>query len=240
MQKKQILELCARLRIGTYIGEIYPQIQAQSHEEFLIKLLNEAVLSRQTQRRNRFISSAGFELIKSVDTFDFSQITLPDSLAKQSLLSCEFVKDKQNLILYGHPGTGKTHLATALGVEACKKDFRVIYFKTSKLVNLLAQARQNNVVAKFWKKLANTDLLILDELGYIPFERVGTQLLFEAISDCYEKRSVIITTNLPFDEWNTVFYDQKLTTAILDRIVHHGRLILHDGPSYRLHNSKMQ
>ena len=104
-----------------------------------------------------------------------------------------------------------------------------MYFKTSRLVNLLAKAKEEGKEERFWKKLDKVDLLILDEWGYIPFERVGTQMLFEAVSACYEKRSVIITTNLPFDEWNTIFYDQKLTSAILDRLLHHGLLVRHDG-----------
>ena len=115
-----------------------------------------------------------------------------------------------------------------------------MYFKTSRLVNLLAKAKEEGKEERFWKKLDKVDLLILDEWGYIPFERVGTQMLFEAVSACYEKRSVIITTNLPFDEWNTIFYDQKLTSAILDRLVHHGLLVRHDGQSYRVKHSLMQ
>lgn len=240
MQKEVIRDLCSQLRLGSYISEIYSEIEATDNEDFLIKILHEAIHSRELERRNRYIRQAGFEIMKGFDTFDFSNITLPNGITSNSLRTCDFVKNKQNLILYGHPGTGKTHLATALGIEACQRDHRVLYFKTSRLVNMLSQAREQKTENKFWNKLSKASVLILDEWGYIPFERVGTQLLFEAISDCYEKRSVIITTNLPFDEWNTIFYDQKLTTAILDRLVHHGLLILHEGQSYRLKNSKMQ
>lgn len=240
MQKEIIQKLCRQLRLGSHISEVYSEIEASSNEDFLIKILNEAVRSREIERRNRYIQQAKFDLIKGIDTFDFSNITLPDTVTIDSLCSCEFASKKQNLILYGRPGTGKTHLAIALGMQACKRDYRVLYFKTSRLVNLLAQSKANKTENKFWKRLEKADVLILDEWGYIPFERVGTQLLFEAISDCYEKRSVIITTNLPFDEWNTIFYDQKLTTAILDRLVHHGLLLMHEGQSYRLQHSKMQ
>ena len=107
-------------------------------------------------------------------------------------------------------------------------------------MNLLVQAKEDGNANKFWKRLERADVLVLDEWGYIPFERVGTQMLFEAVSACYEKRSVILTTNLPFDEWNTIFYDQKLTTAILDRLVHHGLLFMNEGQSYRLLHSQMQ
>lgn len=240
MQQQLIRDLCKQLRLGSHIAEAYTQIQAKTHEDFLLNVLTEAVRDRELQRRNRYIRQAGFDLMKSFEDFDFSNVTLPSSTTAESLRSCEFVRNKQNLILYGRPGTGKTHLATALGIEACRNDYRVMYFKTSRLVNLLSQARAGNKELRFWKKLDKAQVLILDEWGYIPFERVGTQLLFEAISACYEKRSVILTTNLPFDEWNTIFYDQKLTTAILDRLVHHGLLLMHEGQSYRLQHSKMQ
>ncbi len=240
MSKTMILELCRQLRLGNHIAESYEDIEAKTNEEFLIKILTEAVARRDTERRKRYIQQAGFDLMKGYDSFDFSDIVLPESLSPASLRACEFVANRQNLILYGRPGTGKTHLAIALGIEACTRDFKVLYYKTSRLVNLLSQAKEKRTESKFWRKLQQANLLILDEWGYIPFERVGTQLLFEAISDCYEKRSVIITTNLPFDEWNTIFYDQKLTAAILDRLIHHGLLLMHDGQSYRLQNSQMQ
>ncbi len=240
MKRELIRELCRTLRLGTRISEVYQDIEAETREEFLIKLLTDTVEKRAADRKNRHIRQAKFDLMKSLDNFDFSAVTLPDSLGKEELLACHFVKHKQNLILYGRPGTGKTHLAIALGIEACKHDYKVMYYKTARLVNDLALARKEKTDGVFWKKLGRADLLILDEWGYIPFERMGTQLLFEAVSDCYEKRSVIITTNLPFDEWNTIFYDQKLTAAILDRLVHHAVLLLHDGPSYRLKHSSMQ
>lgn len=238
--QEMILDLCRQLRVGAHIADIYKDIQADTHEEFLLQLLTKAVASRDLERQNRYIQQAGFEVMKRFETFDFSDVTLPGGVTPELLRSGEFVENKQNLILYGRPGTGKTHLATALGVEACRKGYKTLYFKTSRLVNLLSEAKAAKTEPRFWKKLNSADLLILDEWGYVPFERVGTQLLFEAISDCYEKRSVVITTNLPFDEWNTIFYDQKLTTAILDRLVHHGLLLMHEGQSYRIRHSKMQ
>jgi DNA replication protein DnaC len=238
--QEMILHLCRQLHLGSHIAEFYPEIEADSHEAFLLQLLTKAVASRELERQNRYIQQAGFEVMKRLETFDFSDVTLPEAVTPELLSTCQFVENKQNLILYGRPGTGKTHLATSLGVEACRKGYRTLYFKTSRLVNLLSEAKAANTEARFWKKLSQADLLILDEWGYVPFERMGTQMLFEAISDCYEKRSVIITTNLPFDEWNTIFYDQKLTTAILDRLVHHGLLLMHEGQSYRIRHSKMQ
>lgn len=240
MRQKMIRDICRELRLGSYMSEIYQTIVADDTEEFLLKVLSQTLHNRQMERRKRNIRQAQFDLEKGLDTFDFTNLTIPESMTKEELISCEFVQNRQNLILYGRPGTGKTHLAIALGMQACLNDYRVLYFKTSRLVNLLVEAKKNGKLHGFWSKLKKSDLLILDEWGYIPFERLGTQLLFETVSACYEKRSVILTTNLPFDEWNTIFYDEKLTTAILDRLVHHGRLILHEGQSYRVLHSMMQ
>ena len=235
-----VLDLCRQLRLGAYISDVYSTTEAETHEEFLIKLLTGAVEARELERCNRYLRQAGFEVHKTFENYSFEDIRLPELLSTEMLKACDFLKHKQNLILYGKPGTGKTHLATALGVEACKQGHPVLYYKTSRLVNTLVDYKAKNKLDSFWNKLKKTSLLILDEWGYIPFERLGTQLLFEVIAECYERRSVIITTNLPFNEWNTIFYDEKLTNAILDRLVQHGYLINHDGASYRLTHSMMQ
>ena len=185
MSREVIKCLCRQLRLGSHIADVYGSIEAGTHEEFLVKLLSEALENRQVERRKRYIQQAGFDLMKGFDDFDFSGLTLPNDLTPDDLRSCDFIADKQNLILYGRPGTGKTHLAIALGLEACKRDYQVVYYRTSRLVNLLSEARTRRLENRFGRKLAKADQLLLDEGGYIPFERVGTQLLFEAVSDGY-------------------------------------------------------
>lgn len=239
MYSSEIKSLCKELRLGAISAE-YEGIVADSHEEYLYKLLSQVKQRRHVAGINRRMRSAGFEVHKFFKDFDFQDISLPSALNVESLSTCMPFKTKENLIMYGRPGTGKTHLATALGINAVNLGMKVLFRKTSRLVNELRADHEDNYRSSFWKKLDKADVLILDEWGYIPFERTGTQLLFEAISCCYEKKSIVITTNLPFDEWNTIFYDEKLTTAILDRIVHHGHLIMHDGQSYRIRHSKMQ
>jgi len=140
-------------------------------------------------------------------------------------------------VLYGNVGTGKTHLATAIGNEACLKGFKVRFFRTAALVNALSEARRDNRLSSMLALLEKQDLLICDEWGYVPLERDGSQLLFQVISDCYEKRSVIITTNLEFSRWTSVFYDAQMTAALIDRLVHHGHLIVFEGESYRIRHS---
>lgn len=222
------------------MAEAYKTIEAETNEDFLISLLRVVVEERDIERKNRYLKQAGFDVIKSFANYSFDYVQLPEELSVDDLKECTFIENKQNLILFGKPGTGKTHLATAIGVEACRKGNRVAYYKTSRLVNDLVDAMASKNLKSIWKKLLNAKLVILDEWGYIPFEKTGTQLLFEVISECYEQRSVVITTNLPFNEWNTIFYDEKLTNAILDRMVHHGYLILHNGPSFRLAHSTMR
>lgn len=239
MYKDEIVSLCRELRLCSLLGD-YETIEANSHEEFLYKVLLELRKNRQVSRVNRSMKQAGFDVIKLFEDFDFSDVVLPASLTIDSLRLCAPFQRKENLILYGRPGTGKTHLATALGINAVKQGMKVLFRKTSKLVNELKEERNHQKSAGFLKKLEAADILILDERGYIPFERMGTQLLFEAVSSCYEKKSIVITTNLPFDEWNTIFYDEKLTTAILDRVVHHGHFIHHNGQSYRIRHSMMK
>lgn len=238
MYSNEIKSLCKDLRLGPILAE-YEGIIADSHEEFLYKLLFQIKERRQISGINRRTRAARFEVPKFFNDFDFHETVLPSALNIESLSACLPFKAKENLIMYGRPGTGKTHLATALGINAINLGMNVIFRKTSRLINELKEDRELNRKS-FWKQLEKADVLILDEWGYIPFERTGTQLLFEAISSCYEKKSIVITTNLPFDEWNTIFYDEKLTTAILDRIVHHGHLIMHNGQSYRVRHSKMQ
>lgn len=238
--KEMIVTLCHDLKLGSHIAKTYESITASTNEEYLIEVLKSFKCYRSTESQVRAVKQAGFDIIKTLLDFTFKDVLIPSSITMEAIKTCEFVETKQNLVLYGRPGTGKTHLATALGVEACNRGLKVMYYKTSRLINILMEYRKKNEIHKFWKKLSKIDLLILDEWGYIPFEKTGTQLLFEAIADCYEKRSLIVTTNLPFDEWNTIFYDEKLTTAILDRLVHHGHLLMHEGQSYRLRHSAMQ
>ena len=167
---ESIMSLCSELRLGNYIPENYRKIDVDTHEEFLMTLLKSFQENRRSERRRRYLKQAGFEMMKFIDGFDFSTVTLPVDLNREQLSELEFIGRKQNLILYGPPGTGKTHLATALGVLACQNDYKVLFFKASRLVNLLCEAKENGTILRFWKNLNKVDLLILDEWGYIPFD----------------------------------------------------------------------
>ena len=135
---------------------------------------------------------------------------------------------------------GKTHLATAIGVAACSIGKKVGFYTTANLVNLLSESKENGKLSAFMKKLISLDLLICDEWGYVPLAKDGSQLLFQVISECYERRSIIITTNLEFSKWVNVFYDEQMTAAMIDRLIHHSHLLLFEGSSYRMKNSIMK
>lgn len=228
---------CKKLKIGKVFYQEYKQIRAESHEEFLLELLKRELANRETVRKNRLLRAAGFDVIKTFENYVFDDIQIPPTITLENITAAAFLGKKENLILYGPVGTGKSHLATAIGVEACNQGKKVRFFRTAALVNQLTDAKVQGELRRFMKQIEKADLLICDEWGYIPFEKEGAQLLFQVISECYEKRSVIITTNLEFSRWNGIFYDEKLTTAIIDRLIHHSHLLVFIGPSYRLMNS---
>jgi len=165
---------------------------------------------------------------------------MPSGITVDLLKQAEFVTRQENLILYGKNGAGKSHMATAIGVEACMQGKPVRFYKTAALVNELVAAKANGSLVQLLKKLSKLELLICDEWGYIPFDAEGSQLLFQVIADCYEKRSLIITTNIEFSRWNGIFYDDQLTAALIDRLVHHSHLIVFGRDSWRLRHSLMK
>jgi DNA replication protein DnaC len=238
--KTEIAECCRQLRLGKNIALISDQVEAESHQEYLLKVLREELACREAQRKNRLIKQAGFYTLKTFEGYCFDEIRLPAELSVADLKEAIFINEKKNLILYGNVGTGKTHLATAIGVEACNQGRIVRFFRTAALVNLLNDARRRGELGQLLKKLSTAELLICDEWGYVPLDRDGSKLLFQVISECYEQRSVIITTNLEFSKWVNIFYDEQMTAALIDRLVHHSHLLLFDGQSYRIKNSLMK
>lgn len=235
-RRMEIASLCRQLRLRNMARNM-DLVNAGDNESFVLELLRLEAEQRQAGRRAMLVRKAGFHTLKTFDGYDATELKLPLGLDIESLKSCEFITQARNLVLYGNVGTGKTHLATAIGNEACLKGFKVRFFRTAALVNALSEARRDNRLSSMLALLEKQDLLICDEWGYVPLERDGSQLLFQVISDCYEKRSVIITTNLEFSRWTSVFYDAQMTAALIDRLVHHGHLIVFEGESYRIRHS---
>ncbi len=232
-----IATCCKRLRLSKNIVEMSDKIEAHTHQEYLLKLLQSEILHREKARRDKLLKKAGFYTIKTFESFRFDEVTLPGDVTPEYLRKCEFIKNKTNIVMYGNVGTGKSHLSIALGVEACKKGLEVRFFRTSALVNKLAELKKAGTLSVFLRNLSKADLLICDEWGYVPLDRIGAQLLFEVISERYERKSVIINTNIEFSRWVNVFYDEQMTGAIIDRILHHCHLLLFPGQSNRIRES---
>lgn len=237
MLTNEIADCCKKLKLGRNIADMSEKIQGESNQEYLLQLLKSEIAHRENMRTDKLIKNAGFYTLKNFNGFKFDEVTLPEAVSPEYLKNCEFLSTKTNIVMYGNVGTGKTFLSIALGIEACKKGIETKFFRTAALVNKLSEAKKNGTLSMFMKKISKTELLICDEWGYVPLDRTGAQLLFEVISECYERKTLIINTNIEFSRWVNVFYDEQMTGAILDRILHHCHLLLFPGPSNRMRES---
>ena len=209
----------------------------EDYESYLVKLTELEVNQRGANAIAARIKSAGFPVMKDLETFDF---TLAPQVAKQKVLElsrCEWIEQKSNLCCVGNSGTGKTHLAVALGQSACRAGKRVKFYTAQALVNHLEEAQKNYRLERLLAMLGKVDLLIVDELGYISFSRSGAELLFQVFADRYERASILITSNLPFGEWGQIFQGDRMTAALLDRLTHRCTIFEMNGESYRFRES---
>ena len=234
----RILELSRQLRLGTRVVDLYPSIEFSTPDKFLADLLQKICDGRAEERKLRNRKGGGFSDDKTLANVDNSDLELPSTITWEYITSCQFITDKKNLCLYGNPGTGKTHLATALGVAACELGYKPVFYTVTSLIEELTTAfnAQNHNV--FIKRLAhNNDVIILDEMGYIPLPRLGTELLFQFVSACEKRVPLIITSNYPYSEWNRVLGNERLANAVIDRLVGSCFCIKHGGESRRLANA---
>ena len=206
--------------------------------ELLLELMKAETESRQENQNIRRLKAAGFPYLKTMEEFDCSQLN--DAVSPvflNELASCQFISDRQNVVMIGNPGRGKTHLSIALGLKACAQGYSVIFKNAATLSTELCEAKDNYRLGKLERTLAKADLLILDELSYLSFNRHQSELLFKVISERSEKSSTIVTTNLPFSKWTDLFENTTMVAALIDRLTFRSHVLDMNGDSYRLRSA---
>ena len=231
------------LKLPTVLREYVPVAAACGQEKadyatYLLRLTERELLDRERRAADRRLQAARLPVIKTLDTFEFAcQPSVNETLVRE-LMRGQYIADRENVLIIGNSGTGKTHLATALAFAACAQGRRVRFFTVTQLARQLLETREERTSQRLFAQLERCHLLVLDELGYVPFTKIGAELLFEVVSRAYERLSLIVTTNLPFERWAEVLGCERLTGATLDRLTHRCHIIECNGDSYRLKDAK--
>lgn len=237
-REEQIRLYARQLKIPTFAN--YQDVLRQSKSDagfsdLLLDLMMAESASRQENQTRRRLKAAGFPFQKTLDEFDMNQLNPSVSpVFLRELASCKYIEERQNIVMIGNPGRGKTHIAIALGIKACLQGYRVLFKNASTLSTELTEARDNYQLGKLERQLDRTDLLILDELSYLSFNKYESDLLFKVLSDRSERSSTIVTTNLPFSKWTELFENTTMVAALVDRLTYRSHVLDMNGPSYRL------
>lgn len=247
MTPKMKEDLCAQIHsarrqlfLFSRITEVCQEKGTHKQLEFLLELMNEELMLREENKRKRLIKRAGFPVYKTFEGYHYQNVEFPPAFSREELEQLGFVPGQKNLVLYGPVGIGKTYMAIAAGVKVCSKGYKTKFYTVTELVLKLAEARKNGTLERLLRDLRSLDLLILDEWGYVPVDKDGAQLLFRVISDSYENKSLILTTNLEFSKWGGIFTDDQMAAAMIDCLVHHGHLLIFEGKSYRMEHALMR
>jgi len=231
---KSIEQMMRELKLGG-LAKDWRSIEFQTPEQYIRDLLTLEQLEREGNRINRLTKQAGFRVLKTLKTFIWKPgIELPNSITRDEIESGAFIGRCENLVLMGSNGTGKTHLATAIAYDQCKQGKKVKFFTATSLANLLQDKRDNGELGKYLTSLNKIELIVIDEVGFITLHKDSAELLFHVVSDAYERKSLIITSNLEFSQWNTIFGDNKLTAALIDRLIHHSHIVVFSGQGHRM------
>jgi len=225
------------LKLGGLAKE-WRSVPYHDPEQYLRALLEIEVREREANRISRMTKQAGFRVIKTLDDFIWKPgIEIPASITREEIETAAFVANKENLVLIGAVGAGKTHLATAIALRLCQEGRQTRFYTATSLANLLLEKNQKGMFNSVLTSLKRVELLVLDEIGFISLHKEAAELLFQIVSECYEQKSLIITSNLEFSQWNAVFGDTKMTAALIDRLIHHSHIVIFTGPGHRLEES---
>ena len=237
--KEAIAQYCRQLKLSSNLAERAMTQDVETNQQFRCSLLENEVKYRKERRVTKLLNTAGFPRIYTPDQFRADEIDFPNGVTVQTLLCQDYYHAGKNIIMYGGTGTGKTMLSTLIGIEACNRGIPVVFYRTAGLINLFSESKAKGTLGALKRKLDRAEILILDEFGYVPYDRTGSQLLFDYLSEIHEKKSVILNTNLEFSQWVNVLYDQRMTTALIGRLTHHVELILFPGGNNRLRESSI-
>ncbi|MDD3893204.1 MAG: IS21-like element helper ATPase IstB [Bacteroidales bacterium] len=239
-QLQQKLKLCRLSGIQDSYERITQEARAKGWplEQYFEALLDQEIINRQNHRFNRLLKQAKFPTQKTMDQFDFSKAPYLKKSEIIELYSCQFIENNTNVIFLGSPGTGKSHITIAIGIEACRQGKSIAFYTAANLGNTLLEMQEEKQLSKFIEKLKKVDLLIIDELGYVKISNSTSQLMFQIFSERYEKGSILVNTNLEFAEWANIFHDDRMTSAILDRLIHNSKILTFNGESYRYRAQK--
>lgn len=237
--RESIALYCKQLRLSSNLAERAMTQEGGTNQQYLCSLLENEVKYRKERRITKMLNTAGFPKMYTPDQFRTDEIDFPPGVTFRSLLNQEYYHAGKNILMYGGSGTGKTMLSTLIGIEACNLGIPAMFYRTAGLINLFSESKAKGTLTSLKKKLSKAEILILDEFGYVPYDRAGSQLLFDYLSEIHEKKSVILNTNLEFSQWVNVLYDQRMTTALIGRLTHHVELILFPGGNNRLRESSI-
>lgn len=237
MENKELARLCTRLRLGAAINTLS---LSDKEQNTVVRALGAVESDRKIKAFARSINAAHLNPSRTLENYDFTQFQWPERLTQSDFATCGFISRAENIIMFGPSGTGKTRLANSIGVEAVRRGYRVLFVTVSDFVARLSMEYHRAHHLDYLNKLKRLDLLILDEFGYVSIDKTAAELLFQVVSSFYEKHSIIITSNLLFDEWGKMLPDPALATALLDRIVQYCHLLRFTGESYRLTHSLMK
>ena len=233
----EIARLCKSLRISQGLAQRAMTAVGKTNQEYLINLFTEEVNARRELRAERYRKDADFPYIESFDEFVPDEVEFPEGLSFAECRDLKFLNEMKNIVMYGKTGTGKTMLSICIGLEACRRDIPVHFFRTAALINLLVEYRSEKRISRLKEDLNKAKILILDEFGYVPYDITGAQLLFDYLSEIHGKKVVILNTNKEFSQWSNILYDQDMASALIGRLTHRCHLLLFPGENYRFKNS---